>query len=98
MNATKWNLQYLKAEVVKAGHKLSAGSWEDEFMAYASSKDVIPGTFGHPRFEATICKRTGWVRIGKQAPFKMDDWQDCQQCGNQVDELMTRCPDCQNEL
>lgn len=68
---TSMSLEVLKSEVVKAGFKLSAGAWEDEYMMYAASVESIPGCYGHPRFEATYCKRTGWVYIGKQAPFKI---------------------------
>jgi len=60
----------LESEVVKAGFRL-ATSWEDEYMVYACSLETIPGCYGHPRFEASFCKRTEWLRIGKYAPVKL---------------------------
>lgn len=60
------SLTDLKAEVIKAGFAV-ATAWEDEFMAYAGSVETVPGCYGHPRFEATFCKRTGWFRAGKKS-------------------------------
>lgn len=67
---TNVTLESLKNEVVKAGFTVCS-QWEDEFAIHASSSETIPGCFGHPRFEATFCKRTGWLRIGKQNPIKI---------------------------
>lgn len=67
----KMTLETLKSEVVKAGFTLSCGAWEDETMMYAASVESVVGCFGHPSFEATFDKRSGWVRIGKQPGFKL---------------------------
>jgi hypothetical protein len=71
--SNKPTLEALKSEVVRAGFTLSAGAWEDEHAIYAASAEAVPGCYGHPKFEATFCKRTGWLRLGKRPAIKFTE-------------------------
>lgn len=63
-------LDQLKAEVLKAGFSLSGSCYEDRDFAYASSLEVHPDSYCHPKFVACLDKRTVWVLIGKKS-FKI---------------------------
>jgi hypothetical protein len=57
----------LKAEVVKAGFKVSAWSYEDDSHAVAFSLECWRGDYcGSPKFTAWYSKVTGWAKIGKK--------------------------------
>ena len=62
----KHTLESLKAEVIKAGFTVSSGSCEDDIGIVAFSVETVPGTWGHPQFEAYYSKLTGWTRIGNK--------------------------------
>jgi hypothetical protein len=55
-------LQELKDEITKSGGTvLDGASWEDSFCVYASSVETCAGCFGHPKYEASYNKHTGWL-------------------------------------
>ena len=60
-------LESLKDEVRKAGYTPSAGSWEDSENICVFSTESVPGCYGHPRFEASYSRTTGWLRIGNKS-------------------------------
>jgi hypothetical protein len=57
-------LESLKEIVRAAGFQVSAGSWEDEFHAYAFSVESHgAATFGHSKFCANYRKESGWLSV-----------------------------------
>ena len=62
MNASEITIETVKAIVTDHGFETSAACWEDERTIYAcSKKSAGPGTYGHPAFEATFSRETGWL-------------------------------------
>lgn len=46
----------LKNLVLANGYRVSASSYEDDRFVYASSVEVYPDSYGHPRFAVQFCK------------------------------------------
>lgn len=56
----------LKRAVVQAGYIVSPCSWEDGEAIFVFSQEGNAPCYGHPEFEASYSKLTGWMNVGQE--------------------------------